>query len=694
MRFQLLHRSRGRMRVRLFRENMPVREADTLEYYLMTQEPVNAVKVYTRTGDAVICYDEAFYSDVCLALQKYAFETVEVPEGVLEHSLRPLNLEYADRLFDRTAAHCLRRLLLPLPLRAAYHWWQAWPRLKAGCIALFREHRLDVDVLDAAAILAALLTEDFSTAGSVLYLLGVGELLEEWTHKRTIGDLAATMSLNVANVWLKTADDTDILVPVSDVKPGDRVRVYAGTVIPFDGEVVSGQAMVNEASLTGEPLSVARYEGVRVFAGTAVEEGELIIEVKEAGGNSKYEQIIKMIEESEKLKSDTEQKASHLADSLVPYIFGTSLATYALTGDLTRAVAVLMVDFSCALNLSMPIAVLSAIRECGAHRITVKGGKFLERIAEADTIVFDKTGTLTKAEPRVRDILSYNGMPEDELLRMAACLEEHFPHSIANAVVNAAKEKGLEHEEMHSDVEYIVAHGIASTIDGKRVVLGSYHFVVEDEQIPLPWDGDPWRDVPEDCTHLYFAIDGKLAAILLVEDPLREEAPAVVEALRENGFRRIVMMTGDSRHAAMAAAEKAGVDECYYSVLPEDKASFVEKERAAGHKVIMIGDGINDSPALSAADVGIAISGGAEIARQVAVVTINADTIEALPTLKEIGNLLKQRIHFNYRFILGFNSALIGLGALSILQPAQAAVFHNASTVALTTAGMRDLLPS
>ena len=696
MRFQVLHRSPGRVRVDLFRERIATDEADILEHYLLSTEGVRSVKVYTRTGDAVIRFDAGREESVIHALQHFRRDLVEVPEGLLEHSQRALNHEYADKLVNMTAARLMRRYLLPTPVRALLLWYRAWPRIRAGLRCLWKEHRVDVDVLDAAALLASLLTEDFNTAGSVLYLLGVGELLEEWTHKRAVGDLASTMSLNVAKVWLKTADDTEVLVPVSDVQKGDLVKVYTGNLIPFDGEVVSGEAMVNQASLTGEPLAVAKYEGVRVFAGTAVEEGELVLAVRETGGNSKYEQIVRMIEESEKLKSDTEQKASHLADSLVPYIFGTSIATYALTGNVTRALSVLMVDFSCALNLSMPIAVLSAIRECSRNRITAKGGKFLETIAKADTIVFDKTGTLTKAEPRVRGVLSFNGMPEDELLRMAACLEEHFPHSLANAVVRAAAEKGLEHEEMHSEVEYLVAHGIVSSIGGKRAVLGSYHFIIEDEHVELPWDPnaeDPWKDIPEDCSHLYFGLDGKLAAIILVEDPLREETPRTIEALRALGFKRVVMMTGDSRHAATAAAEKAGVDEFYYGVLPEDKAKFVEKEKAAGRTVVMIGDGINDSPALSAADVGIAISGGAEIARQVADITINADTIAVLPTLKEIGNRLAHRINFNYRFILGFNSALIGLGAMSILQPAQSALFHNASTVALTLGSMRNLLP-
>lgn len=696
MKFKVVHKSPGRMRVDLYCDRVPLQDADLLEHYLLGIGGVLSAKVYTRTGDAVIRFEEDRRGDVCLALQKYSKDTVEVPEGLLEHSPRPLNHEYTDKLIAMTANRVFRRIFLPLPLRALWDWKQAWPRIRAGLRCLLKEHRLDVDVLDATALLASLLMEDFGTAGSVLYLLKVGELLEEWTHKKAVGDLASTMSLNVGKVWKKTGDKTEVLVPMSEVEKGDLISVYTGTLIPFDGEVVRGEAMVNEASLTGEPLAVAKYQGVRVFAGTAVEEGELTLVVKEAGGNSKFEQIVKMIEESEKLKSDTEQKASHLADRLVPYIFGTSLLTYAFTGNITRAVSVLMVDFSCALNLSMPIAVLSAIRECSSHRITAKGGKFLEAIAEADTIVFDKTGTLTKAQPRVRGVVSFNGMPEDELLRMAACLEEHFPHSIANAVVAAAKEKGLEHEEMHSKVEYIVAHGIVSSIDGKRAVLGSYHFIIEDEHIALPLDlekGDVWKDIPNDCSHLYFGLDGKLAAIILVEDPLREETPGTIEALRSLGFKRIVMMTGDSQHAALAAAEKAGVDECYYGVLPEDKAKFVEKEKAAGHKVVMIGDGINDSPALSAADVGIAISGGAEIARQVADITINTDSIDVLPVLKEIGNRLARRIHFNYRFILGFNSALIGLGALSILQPAQSALFHNASTVTLTLASMRNLLP-
>ncbi|MBR1703983.1 MAG: heavy metal translocating P-type ATPase [Clostridia bacterium] len=697
MKFKVLHKSPGRMRVDLFCDRVPLDDADLLEHYLLGVEGVLSAKVYTRTGDAIIRFEEEHRDRVCLALQKYSKDKVEVPEGLLEHSQRPLNQEYTDKLLAMTVNRVARRFLLPLPLRALWDWKQAWPRIKSGLKCILVEHRLDVDVLDGTALLASLLMEDFGTAGSVLYLLGVGELLEEWTHKKAVGDLASTMSLNVGKVWKKTSGDTEVLVPVSEVEPGDLISVYTGTLIPFDGEVVEGEAMVNEASLTGEPLAVAKYKGIRVFAGTAVEEGELTLVVKEAGGNSKYEQIVKMIEESEKLKSNTEQQASHLADRLVPYIFGTSLLTYALTGNLTRAVSVLMVDFSCALNLSMPIAVLSAIRECSAHRITAKGGKFLEAIADADTIVFDKTGTLTKAEPRVRGVLSFNGMPEDELLRMAACLEEHFPHSIANAVVRAAEEKGLEHEEMHSKVEYIVAHGIVSAIGGKRAVLGSYHFIIEDEHIALPWDpaqGDPWKNVPKDCSQLYFGLDGKLAAIILVEDPLREETPATIQALRDLGFKRIVMMTGDSKNAALSAAEKAGVDECYYGVLPEDKAKFVEKEKAAGHKVVMIGDGINDSPALSAADVGIAISGGAEIARQVADITINTDSIDVLPVLKEIGNRLSRRIGFNYRFILGFNSALIGLGALSVLQPAQSALLHNASTVSLTLASMRSLLPS
>lgn len=696
MKFKVVHKSPGRMRVDLYCDRVALEDADILEHYLLGTEGVLSAKVYTRTGDAVIRFEEEYRGDVCLALQKYSKDKVEVPEGLLEHSPRPLNQEYTDKLIAMTANRLFRRLFLPLPLRALWDWKQAWPRIRSGLRCLLKERRLDVDVLDATALLASLLMEDFGTAGSVLYLLKVGELLEEWTHKKAVGDLASTMSLNVGKVWKKTGDKTEVLVPLSEVEKGDLISVYTGTLIPFDGEVVSGEAMVNEASLTGEPLAVPKYKGVRVFAGTAVEEGEVTLLVKEAGGNSKYEQIVKMIEESEKLKSNTEQKASHLADRLVPYIFGTSLLTYAFTGNITRAVSVLMVDFSCALNLSMPIAVLSAIRECSAHRITAKGGKFLETIAEADTIVFDKTGTLTKAQPRVRGVLSFNGMPEDELLRMAACLEEHFPHSIANAVVAAAKEKGLEHEEMHSKVEYIVAHGIVSSIGEKRAVLGSYHFVIEDEHIALPWNaeqGDPWKEVPDDCSHLYFGLDGKLAAILLVDDPLRDETPGTIKALREQGFKRIVMMTGDSQHAALAAAEKAGVDECYYGVLPEDKAKFVEQERAAGHKVVMIGDGINDSPALSAADVGIAISGGAEIARQVADITINTDTIEVLPVLKEIGNRLSHRIRFNYRFILGFNSALIGLGALSVLQPAQSALLHNASTVTLTLASMRNLLP-
>lgn len=695
MKFKVLHKSPGRVRVDLLKSSVSFEEADVLEYYLLSLGYVTSAKIYTRTGNAIIKFEEDRQQDVLRALQLYRRENVEVPEGMLEHSQRPLNNEYADKLVNKTAFRFLRRYLLPTPVRAVLLWGQAWPRIKAGLHCLLVERRLDVDVLDATALVASLLMEDFNTAGSVLYLLGVGELLEEWTHKKAVGDLASTMALNVTNVWKKQADGSEVLVPVNEVSGGDLVSVYTGNMIPFDGEVVEGEAMVNQASLTGEPLAVRKMKGVTVYAGTAVEEGELTLVVKQSGGNSKYEQIVRMIEESEKLKSTTEEQASHLADELVPYIFGTSVLTYLFTRNLTRAVSVLMVDFSCALNLSMPIAVLSAIRECGAHRITAKGGKFLERIADADTIVFDKTGTLTRAEPKLRSVIPFNGMSEDEILRLAACMEEHFPHSIANAVVEAAREKGLVHEEMHvhSEVEYIVAHGIVSTIKGQRAVLGSYHFIIEDEHVALPISGETmWKNIPEDCSHLYFGLDGKLAAILLIEDPLRPESAGVIEDLRALGFRKVVMMTGDSERTAASIAAQVGVDEYFSEVLPEDKAGFVEAEKAAGRKVVMIGDGINDSPALSAADVGIAISGGAEIAREVADITINADTIETLPVLKEIGNRLAKRIQFNYRFILGFNSTLIGLGALSFLQPAQSALLHNASTVALTVGSMRNLL--
>ena len=548
-------------------------------------------------------------------------------------------------------------------------------------------------VLDATAIGVSVLRQDFGTAGSIMFLLGIGEILEEWTHKKSVGDLARTMSLNVGKVWLKR-DDQEILVESGEVQPGDEVVVRMGTVIPFDGSVTDGEAMVNQASLTGESVPVCKKEGSVAYAGTVVEEGEITIRVKTVGGSSRYDKIVTMIEESEKLKSSLEGKAEHLADKLVPYTLGGTALTYLITRNATKALAILMVDFSCALKLAMPISVLSAIREAGTHKVTVKGGKYLEAMAEADTIVFDKTGTLTKAKPTVVDVVSFDSNNPDEMLRIAACMEEHFPHSMAKAVVSAAKKKHLAHEEMHSKVEYVVAHGISTTIEGHKAVIGSYHFVFEDEKCVIPEDGQERFDsIPEEYSHLYLAIDGRLAAVICIEDPLREEAKASVEALRAAGISKIVMMTGDSERTAAAIARRVGVDEYYSEVLPEDKANFIEKEKEAGRKVIMVGDGINDSPALSAANVGIAISDGAEIAREIADITVGADDLQELVVLKEISNALMKRIRRNYRFIITFNAGLIACGVAGILQPTTSALLHNTSTLAISLKSMQNLLP-
>ena len=552
--------------------------------------------------------------------------------------------------------------------------------------------KIEVAVLDATAIGVSVLRKDFGTAGSVMFLLGIGELLEEWTHKKSVDDLARTMALNVGKVWLKS-DGQEVLVSVNDISAGDEVVVHMGNVIPFDGEVSEGEAMVNQASLTGESLPIRKAEGNYVYAGTVLEEGELTILVKEVGGSSRFEKIVTMIEESEKLKSSLEGKAEHLADRLVPYTLGGTALTYLLTRNTTKALSVLMVDFSCALKLAMPISVLSAIREASLYHMTVKGGKYLEAVAEADTIVFDKTGTLTKAKPSVVEVVSFDGREPDELLRIAACMEEHFPHSMAKAVVQAAEEKGLAHEEMHSKVEYIVAHGISTTINGKRAVIGSSHFVFEDEKCTIPEGKEElFENLPVEYTHLYLAIENQLAAVICIEDPLREEAEAVITSLRKAGLSKIVMMTGDSERTAHAIAERVGVDEYYSEVLPEDKAAFVEKEKAAGRKVIMIGDGINDSPALSAADVGIAISDGAEIAREIADITISADDLYQIVTLKLISDALMKKISKNYKQIVGFNTGLIALGVAGVIQPATSALLHNTSTLVISLKSMQNLL--
>ena len=666
-------------------------QAETLLYYLQNQNQVSFAKVYDRTGDAVICY-EGERAAVIRMIQLFHYEEVELPTGLLESSGRALNNEYQEKLISKVIYHFGRKWLLPAPIRAIYTTVVSVKYIWKG-IQTLAQGKIEVPVLDATAIGVSMLRGDYGTAGSVMFLLGVGELLEEWTHKKSVGDLARSMSLNVGKVWLKK-DGQEILVPSEKIVAGDEIVVHMGNLIPFDGEVSNGEGMVNQASLTGESVPVRRTLGSVVYAGTVLEEGELTILVKQTGGSSRYEKITAMIEESEKLKSGLESKAEHLADRLVPYSLGGTALTYLLTRNATKALSILMVDFSCALKLAMPISVLSAIREANQHKITVKGGKFLEAVAEADTIVFDKTGTLTKAQPTVAEVVSFSETKSpDELLRIAACLEEHFPHSMAKAVVDAAKEKHLDHEEMHSKVEYIVAHGISTTINGEKAIIGSYHFVFEDENSIIP-EGmeEKFRHLPEEYSHLYLALEGVLAAVICIEDPLRPEAAEIIRQLKKAGLKKIVMMTGDSERTAKAIAKKVGVDEYYAEVLPEDNANFVEKEKAEGRKVIMIGDGINDSPALSAADVGIAISEGAEIAREIADITVAADDLAEILVLRMLSNRLMKRIHKNYRFIVTFNAGLILLGVGGILQPTTSALLHNTSTLYIGLKSMGNLL--
>ena len=690
MKFRIKHEIRGRIRIHMEQKRMTHEQADILLFYLQNIDGVFRADVYDRTADATIHY-KGNRETIIEGLRRFRYEEVEVPNGLLETSGRAMNAEYQEKLVDKILFHYGRKFLLPYPISAAYTTIMSAKYIWKG-IKTLMERKLEVPVLDATAIGVSILRSDFDTAGSVMFLLGIGELLEEWTHKKSVDDLARTMSLNVGKVWLKTEDQA-VLVPSSKIKAGDQVVVHMGNVIPFDGEVVDGEEMINQASLTGESVPVRRTIGNYVYAGTVVEEGEVTIDVKAVGGSSRYEKIAAMIEDSEKLKSGLESRAEHLADKLVPYSLGGTALTWLLTRNTTKALSILMVDFSCALKLAMPISVLSAIREAGMYKITVKGGKYLEAVAEADTIVFDKTGTLTKAKPTVAKVVSFNEMNEDELLRIAACLEEHFPHSMAKAVVSAAKAKHLDHEEMHSKVEYIVAHGISTQIEGKKAVIGSYHFVFEDEKVIIP-DGkkEQFDNLPEEYSHLYMAIEGKLAAVICIEDPLREEAAEVIKELREAGLSKIVMMTGDSERTAKAIAKRVGVDEYYAEVLPEDKASFCDKEKAAGRKVIMIGDGINDSPALSAANVGIAISDGAELAREIADITVGADNLRELVTLKKISNGLIRRISRNYRMIVGFNAGLIGLGVAGIIMPTTSALLHNTSTLVIGLKSMQNLL--
>ena len=691
MKFIIKHEIKGRLRIHVVQGRMTCAQADTLCWFLSKQEYVTDAKVYERTADAVICYTGS-REEVIAVLKGFSYENTDVPENVLSSSGRELNSSFREQLITRVILHYGGKLIVPYPIRKVWMTFKAlryiWKGLK--CLA---KRKIEVPVLDATAIGVSVIRGDFDTAGSVMFLLGVGELLEEWTHKKSVGDLARSMSLNVKKVWLKK-DDQEILVNASDIQPGDTVVVHMGNVIPFDGEVSGGEGMVNQASLTGESLPVRREKGKTVYAGTVLEEGELEILVKAVSGSTRFEKIVTMIEDSEKLKSALESKAEHLADKLVPYtLLGTGIVGL-VTRNVTKALSVLMVDFSCALKLAMPIAVLSAIREAGQHGITVKGGKYLEAVAEADTIVFDKTGTLTKAKPTVKEVVVFGDYPEDESLRIAACLEEHFPHSMAKAVVDAAKKRKLYHEEMHSKVEYIVAHGISSYIGEKKVVIGSSHFVFEDEGCRIrPEMQERFDALPPEYSHLYLAIEQELTAVICVEDPLREEAADMVRMLKSEGMKKVVMMTGDSERAAASVAGRVGVDEYYSEVLPEDKACFVEQEKAAGRKVIMIGDGINDSPALSAADAGIAISDGAEIAREIADITIAADDLRVLITLKQLANAMMKRIQGNYRGIVGINSGLIALGVGGVIQPTTSALLHNTSTLAISLRSMKELLP-
>ena len=692
MKFTIKHESRGRMRVHMEQYRMTYEQADTLLYVIHNHRNVTFVKVYDRTADAVIEY-VGDREQIIELLRHFHYESANVTQTVIKTSGRELNNSYQEKLIGSVVWHYSKKLLLPLPIRIALTIGRSVKYIGIGLKCLL-QRKIEVPVLDATAITVSLVTKDFSTASSIMFLLGIGELLEEWTHKKSVDDLARSMSLNVSKVWLRTPENQEILVESSKIEKGDKVVVHMGNVIPFDGEVLDGDAMVNQASLTGESVPVQRTVGNTVFAGTVVEEGEITIRVKEVEGNNRFDQIVTMIEESEKLKSELEGKAEHYADKLVPWTLGATGLTYLLTRNVTKAMSILMVDFCCALKLAMPISVLSAIREASLYNVTVKGGKFLEAVAEADTIVFDKTGTLTKAHPTVVDVVNFNDeYSSDDMLRVAACLEEHFPHSMAKAVVDAASKKGLSHEEMHTKVEYIVAHGIATSINGKRTVIGSYHFVFEDEKCVVPEGKKPlFESLPLYYSHLYLAIEGKLSAVICIEDPLRDEAAAVVTSLKKAGISKVVMMTGDSERTASVIAKKVGVDEYYAEVLPEDKAAFVEREKAKGRKVIMIGDGINDSPALSAANVGIAISDGAEIAREIADITVGSDDLYQIVTLKYISNALMKRIKSNYRKIVGFNSWLIALGVAGVLPPTTTALLHNGSTILISVNSMKNLL--
>lgn len=691
MKFTIKHEIKGRMRIHVVStKRMTHEEADILEYFFQIQKNVISAKVYDRIGDVAITYTGDREAVIAL-LKSYEKEKVELPTGLIENSGRALNDKYKERLVLHVLLRYIGKWFFPAPLRYAMIGINAARYIGEGLKALWK-HKLEVSVLDATAIAVSMLRGDFETASSIMFLLGVGEQLEEWTHKKSVDDLARTMSLNVSKVWLKT-ETQQILVSASDIKQGDEVVVHMGNVIPFDGTVTAGEAMVNQASLTGESVAVEKGVEASVFAGTIVEEGELTIRVTAAEGKGRYDRIVSMIEETEKLKSAMEGKAAHLADQLVPYTLGGAALTYFFTRNVNKMLSVLLVDFSCALKLAMPIAVLSAIREARMYDITVKGGKYLEALAEADTIVFDKTGTLTKATPTVVDVVSFDGREPDELLRIAACLEEHFPHSMAKAVVDAAVEKGLEHDELHTKVEYVVAHGISTTVDGKHTIIGSRHFVFEDEECQIPEGKKELFDsLPAHHSHLFLAVEKMLVGVICIEDPIRGEAADVIRQLREVGFGKVVIMTGDSERTAASVAKTLGVREYYSEVLPEDKANYILEQKALGRKVVMIGDGINDSPALSAADVGIAISDGAEIAREIADITVGSEDLYQLVTLKKLSNALVKRIQKNYREIVGINGALIGLGVAGMIMPTTSAMIHNTSTLVIGVESMTNLL--
>ena len=690
MRIKIQHEIKGRIRFSTQKKKMTAREADMLLFYINSLKHVTSAKVYERTGDSVVCYTGS-RQELIRNLVAFSFEDKELQEKVPENTGRELMNQYKEKLIGKLAGHFLCKLFLPAPAAKVKAVIQSLHFIKEG-LKCIRRRKLEVPVLDAAAVSVSLIRGDVNTASSIMLLLGVGEILEEWTHKKSVADLARSMSLNVEKVWKKEGD-AEILTEIQDIKEQDLICVHMGNMIPLDGIVVQGEAMVNQASLTGEGIPVKKEDGAYVYAGTAVEEGELTVQVKQSAGSTRYEKIVSMIEDSERLKSSLEGKADHLADRLVPFSFLGTILTYLLTRNVTRSLSILMVDFSCALKLSTPIAVLAAMRECQEHRITVKGGKFLEAVAEAETVVFDKTGTFTKAQPTVAEVVTFGENDRDSMLRLAACLEEHFPHSIANAVVAQAKKEGLDHEEMHSKVEYVVAHGISSQVNGEKVIIGSYHFVFEDEKTRIPeGENQKFEELPLEYSHLYLAVSGKLAAVICIEDPLRKEAKDIVPALKKAGIRKVVMMTGDSERTARAIAGKTGVDQFYAEVLPEDKASYIEKEKAKGRKVLMVGDGVNDSPALSAANAGVAVSGGAEIAREIADITISGEDLHQLVTLKRAGNCLMKRIHRNYRFVIGFNTGLIILGLAGILAPGTSAFLHNMSTLGITLESMTNML--